>query len=613
MNNRHGSIPNQGSDQSPLSLLVNAADNHEPPRGQQRDGGIMQGRGFAETLRLRGLGGDAGLSLEEQLYLQQHAQNAYGAPMSGGLLGQFRDQGIFSQYGGQQQQQQLASLLGLGGGNNNHSADMRSALAAAQLRQHHQQQQQQPRLSHAEILALSRSGALNGLSGILGGMGGVRGPGSNSALASELEGLQRLEERRQQLLAASSQSPMVSSSRRPVEASSGMLREDPSERMVRQDHKVQHKKKASTAAVTSEAALSALPAGASNKDEMEKAPGSVIVPCRARGMPMDHNFKTAYFVIPENVKHGEELICSYFACRNAGIKFRYCSHCKVPVAKRNFRKRHKHGGEDIPKGPDDDSGGEDDHTDMKNGIPAQISTPYDNAVEADGISSHSADSDIHDKQPIEMDAKTAGVRSSRSTMEKDQTMKTNSAMQKPVSPKKLIDKTGKDRHERWVALLATRPATKDGGSMSSWLMEVLAVSDLETPLPSTPAADKGKKNSYNGSKTESKKKKNPDLPVTKFSTIDPGSGSSNDASANEHSDRSKHSKPMDSKTKATGVFVGGIVKKKRSFDITKEESLSEGGSETFASGSFAEWKERKRQKKQAKSGSLSSKEDHEQN
>jgi hypothetical protein len=71
--------------------------------------------------------------------------------------------------------------------------------------------------------------------------------------------------------------------------------------------------------------------------------------------------ETAYFVIPENVRHGEELICSYFACRNAGVKFRYCSHCKVPVAKRNFRKRHRHGDSDKSKGimdDDDDSEGE---------------------------------------------------------------------------------------------------------------------------------------------------------------------------------------------------------------------------------------------------------------
>jgi hypothetical protein len=50
-------------------------------------------------------------------------------------------------------------------------------------------------------------------------------------------------------------------------------------------------------------------------------------------MPMDHNFKTAYFVIPESVEHGEELVCSYPACRDGGIKFRYCSDCRVPVAK----------------------------------------------------------------------------------------------------------------------------------------------------------------------------------------------------------------------------------------------------------------------------------------
>ena len=71
--------------------------------------------------------------------------------------------------------------------------------------------------------------------------------------------------------------------------------------------------------------------------------GATIVPCRARGMPVDHNFKTAYFIIPENSEHGDELMCTYPSCRNAGVKFRYCLHCKVPVAKRNFRNRHRHG------------------------------------------------------------------------------------------------------------------------------------------------------------------------------------------------------------------------------------------------------------------------------
>ncbi|KAL3791908.1 hypothetical protein HJC23_010768 [Cyclotella cryptica] len=101
------------------------------------------------------------------------------------------------------------------------------------------------------------------------------------------------------------------------------------------------------------------------QQKLAGARGAVIVPCRARGMPVDHNFKTAYFIIPDGIEHGDELVCSYPACRQAGVKFRYCVDCKVPVAKRNFRNRHRHG---VPggsvsgeEGDEDDSSGEDDN------------------------------------------------------------------------------------------------------------------------------------------------------------------------------------------------------------------------------------------------------------
>ena len=42
------------------------------------------------------------------------------------------------------------------------------------------------------------------------------------------------------------------------------------------------------------------------------------------------------------MKHGDELVCSFSPCRDDGVKFRYCSVCSVPVAKRNFRMRHHH-------------------------------------------------------------------------------------------------------------------------------------------------------------------------------------------------------------------------------------------------------------------------------
>ena len=52
--------------------------------------------------------------------------------------------------------------------------------------------------------------------------------------------------------------------------------------------------------------------------------------------------QNAHFRIPEDIKHGDELICSFPACRDGGVKFCYCAHCRIPVAKRNFRIRHHH-------------------------------------------------------------------------------------------------------------------------------------------------------------------------------------------------------------------------------------------------------------------------------
>eukprot|EP00934_Nitzschia_sp_Nitz4_P000832 Nitzschia sp. Nitz4//scaffold8_size234185//44063//45461//NITZ4_001237-RA/size234185-snap-gene-0.5-mRNA-1//1//CDS//3329559746//832//frame0 len=79
-----------------------------------------------------------------------------------------------------------------------------------------------------------------------------------------------------------------------------------------------------------------------NNVESEEDTEPTVHPCRARGMPMAHNALTAYFVVSKHLEHGEGLRCTYPSCRDAGIKFRYCSFCNAPVAKRNFRKRHSH-------------------------------------------------------------------------------------------------------------------------------------------------------------------------------------------------------------------------------------------------------------------------------
>ena len=78
-------------------------------------------------------------------------------------------------------------------------------------------------------------------------------------------------------------------------------------------------------------------------DKSVQLPDGVYkVPCRARGVPADHTFQTAYFLIKEGTPHGTLLKCSHPFCSESGYKFRYCMFCNVPVAKRNFTKRHSH-------------------------------------------------------------------------------------------------------------------------------------------------------------------------------------------------------------------------------------------------------------------------------
>jgi len=82
-----------------------------------------------------------------------------------------------------------------------------------------------------------------------------------------------------------------------------------------------------------------------SKQERESAirRGSKVIPCRARGMPMDHSGHTAFFEITKGMAHGSHLICSHAVCRDSGVKFLYCAVCDMPVARRSFRSQHLHG------------------------------------------------------------------------------------------------------------------------------------------------------------------------------------------------------------------------------------------------------------------------------
>ena len=79
------------------------------------------------------------------------------------------------------------------------------------------------------------------------------------------------------------------------------------------------------------------------KEAKEAKKGAIRMICKARNMPPDHNADTAYFEVPADAVHGQILICSHPACIKSGRQFRYCTVCRLPVIKRNFRMRHSHG------------------------------------------------------------------------------------------------------------------------------------------------------------------------------------------------------------------------------------------------------------------------------
>ena len=201
------------------------------------------------------------------------------------------------------------------------------------------------------------------------------------------------------------------------------------------------------------------------------------------------------------MKHGEELICSYCACRNAGIKFRYCSHCKVPVAKRNFRKRHKHGGEIVAR-DDDDESAHDVCIPVKSGIPSQITAGRDESYDADGISSQSADSaELHlskpeaktEPQPVVQDpVQPIDPRKPDTLVAKKPTVEVDPTVMKVSDDQTISD----ERKEKWLSLLFTRPSNVGEEVMTAWFNEVLAVSDLEIPVNTTENSDMNEKASH---------------------------------------------------------------------------------------------------------------------
>jgi hypothetical protein len=230
------------------------------------------------------------------------------------------------------------------------------------------------------------------------------------------------------------------------------------------------------------------------KPMMKKKKKSVRVPCRARGMPMAHNFKTAHFIIPPNIQHGDELVCSFQPCRAAGAKFRYCLHCKVPVAKRNFRNRHKHGnmGEKKKMPPTHETK---DTSKEEKGVKSAEDTTFEGKNEerrsSEEVTEDSAESE-GDLKPSASPTKTPDI--SETTSAPNQTTVAISSNHDP------------SQVQQWVSLLDTKPDPSDKQAMAIWMMNLMHATDAMNSRPSQVSG------SSNDNETKSEKDDKPSSP-----------------------------------------------------------------------------------------------------
>jgi hypothetical protein len=205
-------------------------------------------------------------------------------------------------------------------------------------------------------------------------------------------------------------------------------------------------------------------------------------------------------------------------------------------------------------------------------------------TEADGISSQSGDSTNHqdEKNKVAEGAVTISqvdlhhglVRKTVLPTDPPPPILESTHLEPPNS-----GKISAERQARWLSLLAKRPSTKDSDTMSGWLMDVLAVSDLATPLKAE-----------DDSATVERGTKPYEQEIGASAKNGQDKSSSRDGEVGE----------------AGNANADGVVKKKRPAELLRDE-LEESGnaakSESYVSGSFAEWKERKKQRKQTKGGS----------
>lgn len=204
------------------------------------------------------------------------------------------------------------------------------------------------------------------------------------------------------------------------------------------------------------------------------------------------------------------MICSHRACRNAGVKFRYCAFCKAPVAKRNFKRRHSHGIDQSPSGP------EKIDVDVSTQLHSPNKVPYCLPITSPKLPNleHAGSKDAEptakrlkldapsttnsDAKEDSLNVKSSHLSNSTSETSREHRQEKTSIAERQESAAAKVEirahtddtdsssnvaeestgSIGSDRRSAWAMLLEQRPTSNNHAELTAWLDKVLDVSDV---------------------------------------------------------------------------------------------------------------------------------------
>ena len=197
----------------------------------------------------------------------------------------------------------------------------------------------------------------------------------------------------------------------------------------------------------------------------------------------------AYFKISKETKHGDPLVCSFTACRDTGIKFRYCAYCKNAITKRQFDSQHQHQ-EKKRKAPPTE---EDPNTHPKQRPrfaalpkekarenPSEVSPPILSATDSSfghhaNPSETATSSSIYETSSSASKEMSDGSHENGDTKELGKREESSGDGDNQSDSENSIDE--QQRNHAWTILLDNRPGNDDPERLDWWLSMVRLCSD----------------------------------------------------------------------------------------------------------------------------------------